>query len=152
MLVTALNNSKPEGCTESTVFGPFYVEGSPEYPLGADVANSAKGDPCFVRGVVRDINGKPVPHARMEVWQADADGFYDVQYPGQDAHRARATLYSGSDGGFHFRSIVAEAYPIPNDGPVGRMLKLQIAITRKFRAKSSNWMLGKIRISYAAEA
>lgn len=121
-LVTALNNRKPEGCTEATVFGPFHVADSPDYALGADIANGAKGEPCFVRGTVRDIDGKPVPHARMEVWQADADGFYDVQYPGLDEHRARATLYSGPDGEFHFRSIVAEAYPIPHDGPVGHML------------------------------
>lgn len=122
MLVTALNNRKPPGCTQATVFGPFHVEDSPVYPLGADVANGAKGTPCFVRGVVRDIDGKPVPNAKMEVWQADQDGFYDVQYAGQEAHRARATLRSGPAGEFHFRSIVAEAYPIPHDGPVGRML------------------------------
>jgi hydroxyquinol 1,2-dioxygenase len=122
MLVTALNNRKPDGCTESTVFGPFHVENSPEYALGDDVANGAKGDLCFVRGVVRDINGKTVPNARMEVWQADADGFYDVQYAEQDGHRARGTVHSGPDGEFYFRSIRPEAYPIPHDGPVGRML------------------------------
>lgn len=122
MLVTAQNNRKPEGCTESTVFGPFHVEDSPEYALGDDIANGAKGEPCFVRGTVRDINGKAIPNARLELWQADADGFYDVQYANQEAHRARATLHAGPDGKFHFRTIVAEAYPIPHDGPVGRML------------------------------
>jgi hydroxyquinol 1,2-dioxygenase len=126
MLVTALNNRKPEGCTEATVFGPFHVENSTPYPLGADIANGAVGEPCFVRGVVRDIHGNPVPNASMEVWQADADGFYDVQYPGhdEDGHRARGTLRSGPQGEYHFRTIVAVAYPIPHDGPVGRMLKL----------------------------
>ncbi|SNS49985.1 hydroxyquinol 1,2-dioxygenase [Noviherbaspirillum humi] len=123
MLVTAQNNSKPEGCTESTVFGPFHVEGSPEHQLGDDIANGAKGEPCFVSGRVRGIDGKPVPHARMEVWQADEDGFYDVQYAGQDEHRARATLHSDADGRYHFRTIVANPYPIPHDGPVGRMLE-----------------------------
>jgi hydroxyquinol 1,2-dioxygenase len=123
MLVTAQNHRKPEGCTESTVFGPFHVEGSPLHALGDDIANGARGEPCFVRGVVRSIDGKPVPQARMEVWQADEDGFYDVQYAGQEEHRARATLYSGPDGGFQFRTIVANPYPIPHDGPVGRMLK-----------------------------
>jgi hydroxyquinol 1,2-dioxygenase len=123
MLVTALNNRKPQGCTESTVFGPFHVENSPPYALGADVANGATGEPCFVRGTVRDINGNPVANASMEVWQADADGFYDVQYQGHDVHRARGTLHSGAKGEYFFRTIVAEAYPIPHDGPVGRMLK-----------------------------
>ncbi|MFC3111322.1 intradiol ring-cleavage dioxygenase [Undibacterium arcticum] len=123
MLVTALNNRKPEGCTESTVFGPFHVEGSPQYALGDDIANGAKGDPCFVRGVVRDIDGKSVPNASMEVWQADADGLYDVQYADQDSHRGRGTFHSGPQGEYYFRTIGAEAYPIPHDGTVGRMLE-----------------------------
>ena len=123
MLVTALNNRKPQGCTESTVFGPFHVEGSPDYALGDNVAEGVKGEPCFVRGTVRDVDGKPVPHASMEVWQADADGFYDVQYAHLEAHQGRGTLRSGPQGEFHFRTVRAEAYPIPYDGTVGRMLK-----------------------------
>jgi hydroxyquinol 1,2-dioxygenase len=123
MLVTAQNNRKPPGCTESTVFGPFHVENSPEHALGDDIANGARGEPCFVRGMVRDIDGKPVPHARIEVWQADEKGFYDVQYPDQHEHRARATLHADPEGKYYFRSIVANPYPIPYDGPVGRMLE-----------------------------
>ena len=123
MLVVALNNRKPAGCTESTVFGPFHVEGAPEYEHGADVANGAKGEPCFVRGKVKDLQGKPVAHARIEVWQADAEGFYDVQRADLDKPQARGNLQSGADGGYHFKTIVAEAYPIPVDGPVGVMLK-----------------------------
>ncbi len=127
MLVTALNNKKPQGCTEATVFGPFHVEGSPRVELGGDVANGALGEPCFVRGTVVDIDGRPVPHAELQVWQADAAGHYDVQYaaqPGADhEHRARATLNADAAGHFHFKSIRAEAYPIPHDGPVGKMLE-----------------------------
>jgi hydroxyquinol 1,2-dioxygenase len=123
MLVTAQQNRKPAGCTESTVFGPFHVPGSPEHKLGDDIANGAKGEPCFVRGTVRSIDGTPVANAKMEVWQADEDGYYDVQYAGLDEHRARATLHSGPEGEYDFRTIVANPYPIPHDGPVGRMLK-----------------------------
>jgi hydroxyquinol 1,2-dioxygenase len=123
MLVTAQNNRKLAGCTESTVFGPFHVEHSPEHALGDDIANGAKGEPCFVRGTVKSIDGKPVPNARLEVWQADEDGFYDVQYMDLEQARARATLHAGPKGEYHFRSIVASSYPIPHDGPVGKMLK-----------------------------
>lgn len=123
MLVIAMNNRKPEGCTEATVFGPFHVDDAPRYPLGADVANGARGEPCFVRGHVRGIDGKPVASATIDVWQADEAGFYDVQYKDLKHHRARGVLQSGPDGGFHFRTIVANAYPIPHDGPVGRLLK-----------------------------
>lgn len=122
MLVTAQNNRKPPGCTEATVFGPFHVENSPVHALGDDIANGAPGAPCFVRGMVRDVDGRPVPNAKLEVWQADESGRYDVQYPDQREHMARATLFAGPDGSYRFRSIVANAYPIPHDGPVGRML------------------------------
>jgi hydroxyquinol 1,2-dioxygenase len=122
MLVTAMAHRKPEGCTEATVFGPFFVDDAPAYDNGGDVANGAQGEPCFVSGVVRGPGGEPVAGARIEVWQADAAGFYDVQYCDVENHRARGVLHSLPDGRYHFRSIVAEPYPIPHDGPVGRML------------------------------
>src|SRR3954453_7240795 len=79
MLTVAMNNEKPAGCTEATVFGPFYVEGAPHFALGEDVANGAGGVPCRVRGTVRGLDGEPVPGAEIHVWQADAEGRYDVQ-------------------------------------------------------------------------
>lgn len=123
MLVTALNNKKPKGCTEATVFGPFHVEDAPRVALGGDVANGAPGEPCYVRGEVVGLDGQPVPHAELQVWQADEAGLYDVQYEGAGMRRARATLNADAAGRFHFKSIRPEAYPIPHDGPVGRMLK-----------------------------
>lgn len=123
MLVTALNNRKPEGCTEATVFGPFHVPGAPHHALGDDVSNGAPGEPTFVRGRVRGLDGEGVPDAEIEVWQADQEGHYDVQVPDLDEHRARGVLRSAADGSFHFRSILAESYPIPHDGPVGRLLQ-----------------------------
>src|SRR3954471_9784352 len=53
MLTVAMNQQKPAGCTEATVFGPFYVAGAPDFDLGEDVANGAPGIPCEVRGSVR---------------------------------------------------------------------------------------------------
>jgi hydroxyquinol 1,2-dioxygenase len=125
MLVTAQNNAKPAGCTEATVFGPFYIADAPEVANGADIANGAKGAPCRVSGQVRGIDGEAIPGAVIDVWQSDEDGFYDVQQPaaGEHAHRARARLRSDAQGHFHFRSILAEHYPIPHDGPVGALLE-----------------------------
>src|SRR5690606_29001193 len=82
MLTVAMHNDKPEGCTEATVFGPFHVEGATEYERGDDMADGAVGTPCLVRGTVRGIDGEPVPGARMDVWQSDEDGLYDVQHEG----------------------------------------------------------------------
>ena len=123
MLMVAMNNDKPVGCTEPTVFGPFFVAQAPEFQLGDDVANGAKGEPCVVSGTVKGLDGKPVPHARMNVWQADADGHYDVQYKHLAHSQARGSLQADEHGHFYFRTILAEAYPIPSDGPVGAMLK-----------------------------
>ncbi|CAB3745697.1 hydroxyquinol 1,2-dioxygenase [Burkholderia puraquae] len=125
-LVTAQNHAKPEGCTEATVFGPFYVEGSPVYDKFDDISNGASGEPCFVSGHVRALDGTPVANALLEVWQADQDGHYDVQLSAGDgdraAHRARGRLHTDAGGRFAFRSILAESYPIPHDGPVGALL------------------------------
>jgi hydroxyquinol 1,2-dioxygenase len=123
MLTVAMNNDKPPGCTEATVFGPFHVEGAPHFEHGDDVANGAPGEPCEVRGTVRGIGGEPVPGAVIEVWQADAEGKYDVQREGLGEHRARGVLESGPEGEYRFKTILAEAYPIPDDGPVGDMLR-----------------------------
>ncbi|MEX3932144.1 intradiol ring-cleavage dioxygenase [Paraburkholderia phymatum] len=126
MLVMSQNNRKPANCTEATVFGPFYVEGAPLYSNGDDIANGAKGAPCYVKGQVRGANGKGIPNAQIDVWQSDEEGFYDVQNfgdEGHSVHRARGRLKADAEGYFNFRSILAEAYPIPHDGPVGRMLQ-----------------------------
>lgn len=122
MLTVALNNAKPPGATESTVFGPFHVQGAPELALGADISAGAPGQPLFVQATVKGLNGEPVANAQVDVWQADEDGFYDVQYQGSDQLRARAVLRSDAQGRVYFRSIQPVDYPVPTDGPVGQML------------------------------
>lgn len=125
MLVTAQNNAKPEGCTDSTVVGPFFVEDAPKFEQGDDIANGAKGMPCLVRANVRRVDGAPVAGAVINVWQSDEEGFYDVQTSaasGQPEHRARGQFRSDAQGRIHFRSILADCYPIPHDGPVGTLL------------------------------
>lgn len=122
MLTVAMNQTKPAGCTEATVFGPFHVDGAPHVELGGDVAQGAKGTPCLVRGRVLNLQGQPVRGAVLDVWQSDADGLYDVQHSGLDHAQARGVVHADDEGRFHFRSIVAVPYSIPHDGPVGQML------------------------------
>jgi maleylacetate reductase len=121
-LVTAQNNCKPEGFTESTVFGPFFVDDAPRYDNGDDIANGAHGEPCFVSGTVKGNEGEAIADAHIAVWQSDEDGFYDVQRPELSRLQARGNLRSLGDGRFYFKSIVPAPYPIPSDGPVGKML------------------------------
>ena len=121
MLTVALNAPQHPGATESTVVGPFFVEGAPEVPLGGDIARGAAGKPCYVSGFVRSVDGSPLPGARIEVWEADEDGFYDVQYDGQRS-AGRGWLRAGEHGEYRFWSVVPSPYPIPYDGPVGDLL------------------------------
>jgi hydroxyquinol 1,2-dioxygenase len=123
MLVVGINNRRAPEATESTVFGPFFVEGSPGFANGDDLANGAPGEPCLMQGRVVDLDGEPVAGARIEVWQADEDGFYDVQYADLDHAQGRGHLSAGEDGRFWFWSVKPEAYGIPDDGPVGELLK-----------------------------
>lgn len=121
MQTITMDNPAYADATEATVFGPFYVEGSPEIELGGDIAGTASGVPCWVEGTVTDTDGNRLPGARMEVWEADDEGQYDVQY--SDGRVAgRAHLFADANGEYRFWGIVPTPYPIPDDGPVGRML------------------------------
>ena len=121
MQTIAINNEAYGNATEATVFGPFFVENSPLVALGGDITAGAPGEPCWVSGTVTDTEGRPVAGARLEVWEADEKGLYDVQYDdGRVA--ARAHLFSDADGRFSFWAVTPTPYPIPHDGPVGAML------------------------------
>lgn len=117
-----VNNEAYENATEATVFGPFFLDDAPQIPLGGDITGGAAGQPCWVEGTVKDTEGNPVSRARIEVWEADEDGFYDVQYAdGRVAGRAH--LFTDQDGNYRFWGLTPTPYPIPDDGPVGKMLK-----------------------------
>jgi hydroxyquinol 1,2-dioxygenase len=121
MLVDALNYQASGGATESTVLGPFHREQAPEYPLGASISrNPADGEPCLVSGTVRGTKGRPVAGAKLDVWQGGADGFYDSQKG--NAMNLRGVFRADARGRFHFRCVTPSFYPVPHDGPVGRML------------------------------
>jgi protocatechuate 3,4-dioxygenase beta subunit len=124
MLVDAINNRRPSGATETTVLGPFHVSGAPRYPNGANICLEKKGEPLVVSGRVTDTNGKPVAGALLDVWQANEEGFYDVQQKGiQPDYNLRGIFTTDAGGYFWFRSIKPRFYPIPNDGPVGQLLE-----------------------------
>jgi catechol 1,2-dioxygenase len=123
MLVETLNNHKMSGETESTVLGPFYIENAPKYPNGANICLDGKGEPVWVHGRVTDAKGKPIVGAVLDVWQANEDGFYDVQQKGiQPDMNLRGVFTSDKNGVYNFRSAYPRFYPIPFDGTVGDML------------------------------
>jgi protocatechuate 3,4-dioxygenase beta subunit len=123
MLVETINHRTGGQSTESTVLGPFHMVASPQRELGADIALDGKGEPCLVTGQVTGPDGEPLAGAVVDVWQANEDGFYDVQQPGVQPECNLRGLFTADDQGrFWFRSILPRYYPIPDDGPVGRLL------------------------------
>ncbi|UXY18410.1 intradiol ring-cleavage dioxygenase [Streptomyces cynarae] len=124
MLVETLNGHRAPGATESTVLGPFHMTESPARQLGDDIDLVGSGEPCVVSGRVLSEDGTPLPGAVLDVWQADADGHYDVQQPDlQPAGNGRGLFTADSEGRFWFRTCVPAPYPIPTDGPVGALLR-----------------------------
>lgn len=123
MLVDAINSRRPKGASPNTVLGPFHVDGAPEYPMGTNICLDAKGVDMVVRGRILDTAGNPVEGAKIDVWQANDEGFYDVQQKGlQPDFNLRGVFRTGEDGAYWFRAVKPKFYPIPDDGPVGKLL------------------------------
>jgi hydroxyquinol 1,2-dioxygenase len=125
-LAQARASGKPRGATEATeatVEGPFYWPGAPDMPLGADIAQGVPGEPSFYMGRVTDTNGKPLDGALLDVWSGDGDGKYDMQLSADPTMRARGRFRTDAEGRYWFWSIRPTYYPVPDDGPVGDMLR-----------------------------
>jgi len=125
MVVDLINHRKPDGATESTVFGPFHRLGAPELPAGGNIAPRDKtGTPTLVSGRVLDLDGKPIMDALLDVWQTQSSGLYDSQDEdlGGELHM-RGRFRTDAEGRYLIRTVLPVNYPIPSDGPVGRMLR-----------------------------
>ena len=124
MLVDALAHELPPGATESTVLGPFYVPGSPAREYGESMVQEAgAGVPAWVYGRVLDVSGEPIAGAELDVWQNGADMLYAVQRPEAEEDHLRGRYLTRDDGTYAFVAVRPVPYPIPHDGPVGRMLE-----------------------------
>lgn len=108
--------------TESSLLGPFFREGAPLLPLDADISNGALGEKMFFQGTIRDSRGNAVANAIIDTWQASADGLYDLQQSNSNEMNLRARFRADENGRFSLRSVKPSSYPVPNDGPVGKML------------------------------
>ena len=122
-LVDSINNRKTLQATESTVLGPFHVKNAPKKEMGENINFDGKGEPAFIFGNVNNTNGEPIKGALIDVWQANDDGFYDIQQPEvQPDMNLRGIFSTKEDGKYYFKSVKPKHYSIPTDGPVGEML------------------------------
>src|SRR3954467_1054610 len=123
MMTVAINHKTDPGATEATVLGPFFAHGAKEYGYGADLREGAtmKGEDVWVSGRVLSVDGKPIPGAALDIWQAKADGIYDLQTEGEFELRGR--VKANAKGEYAFASYKPKFYSIPMDGPVGDLVR-----------------------------
>lgn len=123
MLVDAVNHRAGEGSTENTIFGPFYREGAVELPMGASINLDGKGDPAVVQGRVLSTSGEPIANAVLDVWEGGHNGLYEQQDDEQPEMNLRGKFRTDENGYYRFVAIRPVSYPIPDDGPVGELLR-----------------------------
>ncbi|KAH6616417.1 Intradiol ring-cleavage dioxygenase [Boeremia exigua] len=123
LLVDSIDHPKPPASTEGTVLGPFHHSHAPHQPHGASIIHDEDGDPMLVIGTVKDTHGNPISGVRVDVWETDSNGFYDVQYEDHTGPNGRAVMETDENGEFWFNAAVPVPYPIPHDGPVGKLLQ-----------------------------
>jgi protocatechuate 3,4-dioxygenase beta subunit len=121
-LVVELTHGAQSAVTESTILGPFYVDNPPIREFGENIAEGDPGEALVVSGTVRSSDGTPLPHAQLDVWQTASNGLYDVQDEHQAAGSLRGRFTTDHAGAFRFRTVRPVSYPIPDDGPVGKLL------------------------------
>ncbi len=122
MLVDALAHGRAAGATESTVLGPFWAPESPLREYGESITEQPSGTPAWVHGRVTDTGGSPVAGAELDVWQNGENRLYAVQDPEAPEANLRGRFLTREDGSYGFLAVRPLPYPIPDDGPVGRML------------------------------
>ena len=123
MLVDRLNHGPRPGATESSVLGPFYRKGAPRRRHGESIALDGVGEPVTVAGRVTDTEGAPIAGATLDVWQTAGNGLYRAQDPDQPDDNVCGVFESGGDGRYEIRTVKPSSYPVPVDGPAGRLLK-----------------------------
>jgi catechol 1,2-dioxygenase len=111
--------------SKGTIEGPYYVPGAPVPADGTTLpARAAEpGTPLLFRGTVTGVDGGVPADARIEIWQADADGLYSRFAPGVPEWNLRGTVTTDPDGAFRIRTVEPAPYRIPTDGSCGRLIE-----------------------------
>lgn len=122
LLIDSIDHPKPAVSTEGTVLGPFHTHDAEHLQHGDLMSHDENGEPLLVVCSVKDTKGEPIEGVQVDVWETDSSGNYDVQYGGRERPDGRCVLSSDKEGLFWFRGIVPVPYPIPHDGPVGKLL------------------------------
>lgn len=123
VLVDGLSHPKPENATVGTLLGPFHTHDAVEHTNGTSICSEGKGEPLLIEGLLTDTEGKPIGGAKVDLWECDENGFYDTQYPDREEADMRGIVTTKEDGTFIIKATRPVPYPIPHDGPVGKLLE-----------------------------
>ncbi|KAI1456764.1 putative hydroxyquinol 1,2-dioxygenase [Annulohypoxylon moriforme] len=123
LLVDSINHPKPPSSTEGSVLGPFHTHDAPTLPNGSTMASDPEGEPLLCICTVKDTLGRPVSGVKIDIWETDSSGHYDVQHSDRQEPSERCVMVSDNEGRFWFKGIKPVSYPIPHDGPVGKLLE-----------------------------
>jgi hydroxyquinol 1,2-dioxygenase len=126
-LICLLNNGNyGQTETDANQLGPFWRLDSTLTENGGSIVRSPTPGPALlVSASFRDVEGKPIVGAEVDVWQSSPEGFYENQDPQQADMNLRGKFKTDANGGISFRSVKPAGYPIPIDGPVGDLLRAQ---------------------------
>jgi hydroxyquinol 1,2-dioxygenase len=125
-VVNALHDRKAKELgSQSSLLGPFFREGAPELPLGAQIVEKPTEEELVVYGQIADTHGAPIPGALIQVWQTSERGLYDLQERNGESMDMRGNFRTGADGRYYFRTVRPKGYSIPMDGPVGDLVHAQ---------------------------
>ena len=122
MLVDSIDHPKPPHSTEGSVLGPFHTHEAQEITNGDSMSHDSNGQPLLVLCSIKDSRGKPIPGVKIDIWETDSAGRYDVQNPDREGPDGRCVMHSDEFGKFWFKAVKPVSYPIPHDGPVGKLL------------------------------
>ena len=126
-LICLINNGlKGTRPTQANNLGPFFREGAPHLENGASLLRSPTPGPALqFKGLVVDLHGRPIPGAVVDVWHSSPVGLYENQDATQAEMNLRGRFTTEADGSFSFTSVKPAGYPVPTDGPNGRLLAAQ---------------------------
>lgn len=123
VLVDGLSHPKPDNATIGTLLGPFHTHDAVEHEHGTSICSEGRGEPLLIEGLLTDPEGNPISGAKIDLWECDENGLYDTQYEDRDGADLRGIVTTKDDGSFVIKATRPVPYPIPHDGPVGKLLE-----------------------------
>ncbi|KAF3760696.1 aromatic compound dioxygenase [Cryphonectria parasitica EP155] len=113
--------------TKSAILGPFFRKDTPPTENDASIIKTMPpdGEVTFMHGIVTDAaTGAPIEGVKVDIWQCSTNGLYEQQDPDQAEFNLRGNFTTDKNGYYGLYCIRPVPYPVPFDGPAGKLLQL----------------------------